>query len=402
MTATVTGKKILFGLCGSIAAYKSAGWVRELSKAEAQVSVVMTQAATRFVSSLTLAALSGQRVYTDMFEADAGEEMSHISLAADCDLIVVAPATAQTIARLAHGLADDLLSTVILATTAKVLIFPAMNSKMYCHPATQANCAKLKEYGYQVIEPGEGLLACGDEGVGKLIDWEVAQEAILSALSQQDLDNKSVLITAGPTWEALDPVRHLSNRSSGRMGFALARTAKRRGASVTLISGPTSLEPPPAVEVLKVESATEMYDAVMAHYKRADIIVKSAAVSDYRPGNHLKQKMKKGKAKLDLKMVANQDILHELGKRKKQKKKPFLVGFAAESKKHLAEGKRKLKDKNLDLIVINDIAGQQTGFGVDTNQLTLVDRANNVDKLPLLSKEECSDVIWDRVLSLMR
>jgi phosphopantothenoylcysteine decarboxylase/phosphopantothenate--cysteine ligase len=277
-----------------------------------------------------------------------------------------------------------------------------MNSKMYCHPATQANCAKLKEYGYQVIEPGEGLLACGDQGVGKLIDWEVAHEAILSALSQQDLDNKSVLITAGPTWEALDPVRHLSNRSSGRMGFALARTAKRRGASVTLISGPTSLEPPPAVEVLKVESATEMYDAVMAHYKRADIIVKSAAVSDYRPDNFLKQKMKKGKAKLDLKMVANQDILHELGKRKKQKKKPFLVGFAAESKKHLAEGKRKLKDKNLDLIVINDIAGQQTGFGVDTNQLTLVDRANNVDKLPLLSKEECSDVIWDRVLSLMR
>jgi phosphopantothenoylcysteine decarboxylase/phosphopantothenate--cysteine ligase len=401
MTATVAGKKILFGLCGSIAAYKSAGWVRELSKAEARVSVVMTQAATRFVSSLTLAALSGQRVYTDMFEADAGEEMSHISLAADCDLIVVAPATAQTIARLAHGLADDLLSTVILAATAKVLIFPAMNSKMYCHPATQANCAKLKEYGYQVIEPGEGLLACGDQGVGKLIDWEVAHEAILSALSQQDLDNKSILITAGPTWEALDPVRHLSNRSSGRMGFALARTAKRRGASVTLISGPTSLEPPPAVEILKVESAAEMYNAVMAHYKTADIIVKSAAVSDYRPDNHLKQKMKKGKAKLALKMVTNQDILHELGKRKKQKKKPFLVGFAAESKKHLAEGKRKLKDKNLDLIVINDIAGQQTGFGVDTNQLTLVDRANNVDKLPLLSKEECSDMIWDRVLSLM-
>ena len=228
MTATVTGKKILFGLCGSIAAYKSAGWVRELSKAEAPVTVVMTQAATRFVSSLTLAALSGQRVYTEMFEADAGEEMSHISLAADCDLIVVAPATAQTIARLAHGLADDLLSTVILAATAKVLIFPAMNSKMYCHPATQANCAKLKEYGYQVIEPGEGLLACGDQGVGKLIDWEVAHEAILSAFTQQDLSHKSVLITAGPTWEALDPVRHLSNRSSGRMGFALARTAKRR------------------------------------------------------------------------------------------------------------------------------------------------------------------------------
>jgi len=401
MTVTVSGKKILFGLCGSIAAYKSAGWVRELSKAEAQITVVMTEAATRFVSALTMAALSGQRVYTGMFEGDAGEEMSHISLAADCDLIVVSPATAQTIARLAHGMADDLLSTVVLASTAKVLVFPAMNNKMYCHPATQANCAKLNEYGYQVIEPAEGLLACGDEGVGKLVDWEVAHEAILSACIKQDLIDKSVLITAGPTWEALDPVRLLSNRSSGRMGLALARTARRRGASVTLVIGPTSLEPPPGVEVVKVESGAEMHDAVMSRYESADIIVKSAAVSDYRPEEFLKQKMKKGKAELDLKMVANQDILLELGKRKK-KKKPFLVGFAAESKNHLAEGKRKLKDKNLDLIVINDIAGQQTGFGVDTNQLTIVDTNNKVDELPLMSKEECSNMIWDRVISLMR
>jgi phosphopantothenoylcysteine decarboxylase/phosphopantothenate--cysteine ligase len=348
-----------------------------------------------------MAALSGQRVYTGMFEADAGEEMSHISLAADCDLIVVSPATAQTIARLAHGMADDLLSTVVLASTAKVLVFPAMNNKMYCHPATQANCAKLNEYGYQVIEPAEGLLACGDEGVGKLVDWEVAHEAILSACIKQDLFDKSVLITAGPTWEALDPVRLLSNRSSGRMGLALARTARRRGASVTLVIGPTSLEPPPGVEVVKVESGAEMHDAVMSRYESADIIVKSAAVSDYRPEEFLKQKMKKGKAELDLKMVANQDILLELGKRKK-KKKPFLVGFAAESKNHLAEGKRKLKDKNLDLIVINDIAGQQTGFGVDTNQLTIVDTNNKVDELPLMSKEECSNMIWDRVISLMR
>jgi phosphopantothenoylcysteine decarboxylase/phosphopantothenate--cysteine ligase len=402
MTTTVSGKKILFGLCGSIAAYKSVGWVRELTKAEAQVTVVMTEAATRFVSSLTLAAISGQRVYTDMFEADAGEEMSHISLAADCDLVVVSPATAQTIARLAHGLADDLLSTVVLASTAKVVIFPAMNSKMYCHPATQANCAKLKDYGYQVIEPDEGLLACGDEGVGKLVDWEVAHEAVLSALTKQDLINKSVMITAGPTWEPLDPVRIVSNRSSGRMGFALARTAKRRGASVTLVSGPTSLIPPPGVEILKVESGKEMYEAVMSCYESADIIVKSAAVSDYRPVKLLKQKMKKGKKKLDLQMVANQDILLELGKRKKRNKRPFLVGFAAESKSHLSEGKRKLKDKNLDLIVINDIGGHQTGFGVNTNQITLVDPGGKVDKLPLLSKEECGNMIWDRVVSLMK
>jgi len=401
MTATVSGKKILFGLCGSIAAYKSAGWVRELSKEGAQVTVVMTEAATRFVSTLTLAALSGRRVYTGMFEADAGEEMSHISLAAGCDLVVVSPATAQTIARLAYGLADDLLSTAILASTAKVLIFPAMNSKMYCHPATQANCAKLRDYGYQVIEPGEGLLACGEEGIGKLVDWQAGREAILSALTPQDLGNKSVLITAGPTWESLDPVRHLSNRSSGRMGYALARTARRRGASVALVSGPVSLAPPPGVEVIRVESAAAMHEAVMSRCQQADIIVKSAAVSDYRPARFLQQKMKKSKEKLALQMVSNPDILFELGKMKKRKKRPFLVGFAAESKNHLAEGKRKLKNKNLDMIVINDILGRQTGFGVDTNQITLVDKTGKADKLPLLSKEECADSIWDRILSLM-
>jgi len=401
MTATVSGKKILFGLCGSIAAYKSAGWVRELSKEGAQVTVVMTEAATRFVSTLTLAALSGRRVYTGMFEADAGEEMSHISLAADCDLVVVSPATAQTIARLAYGLADDLLSTAILASTAKVLIFPAMNSKMYSHPATQANCAKLREYGYQVIEPGEGLLACGEEGIGKLVDWPAGREAILSALTSQDLSNKSVLITAGPTRESLDPVRHLSNRSSGRMGYALARTARRRGASVVLVSGPVSLAPPPGVEVIRVESAAAMHEAVMSRCQQADIIVKSAAVSDYRPARFLQQKMKKSKEKLALQMVSNPDILLELGKMKKRKKRPFLVGFAAESKNHLAEGKRKLKNKNLDMIVINDILGRQTGFGVDTNQITLVDKTGKADKLPLLSKEQCADSIWDRILSLM-
>ena len=401
MTAILSGRKILFGVCGSIAAYKSAGWVRELSKAEARVTVVMTAAASRFVSSLTLAALSGQRVYTHMFEADAGEEMTHISLAADCDLIVVSPASAQTIARLAHGMADDLLSTVILAATARVLIFPAMNSKMYCHPATQSNLARLKEYGYQVIGPGEGLLACGDEGIGKLVDWQVGREAILSALTKQDLSNKSVLITAGPTWESLDPVRHLSNRSTGRMGYALARTARRRGATVTLVSGPTSLEPPPGVEVIKVESAAEMYEAVMDRFEQADIVVKSAAVSDYRPAKHLQQKMKKTAEKLTLQMVSNPDILLELGKRKKRKKKPLLVGFAAESRNHLAEGKRKLKNKNLDMIVINDIKGRQTGFGGDTNQITLVDKSGQADRLPLLSKEECADIIWDRALSLL-
>jgi len=245
------------------------------------------------------------------------------------------------------------------------------------------------------------LLACGEEGIGKLVDWQAGREAILSALTPQDLSNKSVLITAGPTWESLDPVRHLSNRSSGRMGYALARTARRRGASVTLVSGPASLAPPPGVQVIRVESAVAMHEAVMEHCQQADIIVKSAAVSDYRPARLLRQKMKKSKEKLTLQMVSNPDILLELGKRKKRKKKPFLVGFAAESKNHLAEGKRKLKNKNLDMIVINDILGRQTGFGVDTNQITLVDKTGKADKLPLLSKEQCADSIWDRILSLM-
>jgi phosphopantothenoylcysteine decarboxylase/phosphopantothenate--cysteine ligase len=345
----MSGKKILFGMCGSIAAYKAAGWVRELSKEEVRVTVVMTEAATRFVSSLTLASLSGQRVYTDMFADDAGEEMSHISLAGDCDLIVVAPATAQTIARLAHGLADDLLSTVILAATARVLIFPAMNSRMYCHPATQSNLNKLRKYGYQVIEPGEGLLACGEEGIGKLVEWDVGCEAILSGLVQQDLTKKTILITAGPTRESLDPARHLSNRSTGKMGYALARTAKRRGASVILISGPTSLPVPPDVKIIKVTSAAEMHDAVMKWYNRADVIVKSAAVSDYRPAKALS----------------------------------------------------KLKDKNLDLVVINDIIGRQSGFGTDTNQVILADRKGQVDKLPLLTKEDCGDRIWDKIITLL-
>jgi phosphopantothenoylcysteine decarboxylase/phosphopantothenate--cysteine ligase len=400
MKAAISGKKLLFGITGSIAVYKTAEWVRELTKAEADVKVVMTESATRFVSTLTFAALSGNRVFTGMFEPDAGENVTHISLARECDLFVIAPATAQTIARLANGFADELVTCLALATRSKVLIFPAMNSNMYCHPATQANLSKLKEFGYTIIEPGEGRLACGDEGVGRLVDWETAREAILSVFAPQDLAGTTVLITAGPTCEAFDPARHLSNRSSGKMGFALARTARRRGANVILINGPTSLEPPDGIETINVTSALQMHESVFNNYKKADVIVMAAAVSDYRPEENIAQKIKKGGEPLKLNIVPNPDILKELGETKKETGKPLLVGFAAESRDHAEEGKRKLKEKNLDLIVINDILGSETGFGADTNQITLIDRDYQLENLTLLPKEACADIIWDKINKL--
>jgi phosphopantothenoylcysteine decarboxylase/phosphopantothenate--cysteine ligase len=402
METLLAGKKILFGVTGSIAVYKAAEWVRELSKAGAEVTVVMTEAAARFVSSLTFAALSSRRVYTGMFEADAGEEMTHIILARECDLFIVAPATAQSIAKLAYGFADDLLSTLVLASKAKVLVFPAMNSTMYCHAATQANMTRLQEYGYDIIEPGQGKLACGDEGIGRLVDWETAREKILSVFAVQDLKDLTILITAGPTWESFDPARHLSNRASGKMGYALARTAKRRGARVILVSGPSTIQPPPGVETVNVMSAQQMHDAVMKHYNSLDVAVMAAAVSDYRPGHAMEQKMKKGGKSIDLELVPNPDILKKMGRKKKSAKRPLLVGFAAESRDHIAEGQRKLKEKNLDLIVINDILGKDTGFGAETNQVSLINRDYELEKLPLLSKEECADMIWDNIVKLLQ
>jgi phosphopantothenoylcysteine decarboxylase/phosphopantothenate--cysteine ligase len=401
MKTVLAGKKILFGITGSIAVYKAAEWVRELTKAEAQVTVVMTEAATRFVSSLTFAALSGRRVYTGMFEPDAGEEMTHISLARECDLFIIAPATAQSIAKLAYGFADDLLSTLVLANHAKVLVFPAMNSNMYCHAATKANLTRLQEYGYGVIEPEQGKLACGDEGIGRLVDWERARESILSAFADQDFAEQTILITAGPTWESFDPARHMSNRSSGKMGYSLARVAKRRGARVILVSGPSAIEPPPGVEIINILSAQQMHDAVMEHYSSADIVVMAAAVSDYRPGKTMEQKIKKGGKSIDLELVPNPDILKKLGQKKKRAKQALLVGFAAESRHHIEEGQRKLKEKNLDLIVINDIIGKDTGFGADTNRVSLIDRDYQLEKLPLLSKEECADMILDKIVKLL-
>jgi len=402
MNSILSGKKILFGISGSIAVYKTAEWVRELTKAGADVTVVMTEAAARFVSSLTFATLSGKRVYTGMFEQDAGENITHISLAKECDLFVIAPATAQTIAKLAGGFADNLLTSLALANRARMMVFPAMNTNMYCHKATQANLARLEEYGYIIVRPDEGKLACGEVGVGRLVDWEEARESILSAFAPQDLAGRTVLVTAGPTCEPFDPARHLSNRSSGKMGFALARMARRRGARVILISGPTSGKKTSGVETIPVTTGLQMYDSVMDNYADADIVIMAAAVSDYRPAKIVEQKIKKGSDLINLEIVPNPDILKELGNRKKKASRPLLVGFAAESHDHLEEGKRKLKEKNLDLIVINDITGPDTGFGTDTNQVSLMDMDYNLEKLPLQGKEECAYSIIDKIVKLIQ
>lgn len=396
----LAGKKILLGVTGSIAAYKAPDFVRRLTEEQARVTVILTGGAARFVTPLTFQAVSGQKVYSDMFDADGAELLPHIALGQSCDLVLVAPATANTIAKLAYGTADNLLTAVILASKAKVVVCPAMNSQMYLHPATQNNLATLTRYGYQVVSPDSGAMACGACGPGRLPPWETIREAVLCALIPQDLAGRFVLITAGPTREAIDPVRFVSNRSSGKMGYALARTAKRRGAQVLLISGPTSLTPPPGIECIQVTSAEQMREAVLARQAEASIIVKTAAVSDYRPTAPETHKIKKTGQGLTLTLVSNPDILAELGRIKKKRPELILVGFAAESRDFLAEGRKKLQAKNLDLMAVNDITRTDSGFDAEDNLVTLIDRTGRHEELPLLPKEAVADTIWDKVLDL--
>ena len=391
------GRKILFGVTGSIAAFKAAGWVSSLAKEEAQVTVMMTESATRFVTPLTFGALSSNQVYTDLFSTEAEEIMAHITLSGDADVILIAPATAQTLARLAHGMADNLLTAAVLAAAAPVVVCPAMNAKMLAHPATQRNLATLQELGYIIVEPECGSLACGEVGSGRLAEWDTVREALLGLCVEQDLAGQRILITAGPTREALDPARYLSNRSSGKMGYALARTAKRRGAEVTLISGPTNRPVPPGITMVPVQTAAEMAEAVKEHADDASIIIKAAAVADFKPKKVASLKIKKAGADLQLELEPNQDILATLGKERKSGQ--LLVGFAAESNNHEAEGRRKLEAKKADLIVVNDILGKQSGFDVDTNQVTLITR-DNTERLALLSKEETANCIWNKVMTL--
>jgi phosphopantothenoylcysteine decarboxylase/phosphopantothenate--cysteine ligase len=398
MQSVFAGKKIIIGITGSIAAFKVAGWVSDLAKEEGLVSVMMTSSATKFVTPLTFAALSGNDVYTEMFSAAKEDTMAHINLGRDADVVLIAPATANTIARLANGFADDLLTTTVLATRAKVIVCPAMNSRMYSHLSTKKNITRLKELGYLVIDPGCGMMACKEEGEGRLPEWDEVKEYLAQILSPQSLHGQRILVTAGPTREPLDPARFLSNRSSGKMGYALARSAFRRGGEVTLISGPSVLSCPAGVNLVKVQTAREMFDAVLAHAKNCSVVIKAAAVADYRPETTCQHKVKKEQIDTQLILERNPDILLELGKRKKAGQ--LLVGFAAESQNLRQEGLKKLQNKNLDLIAVNNISDVNTGFEVENNQILLIG-ASGTESLPYTSKLHTADLIWDRIVSLL-
>lgn len=393
-----SGKKVVVGVSGSIAAFKVAGWVSDLAKEEAVVSVVMTKSAAEFVTPLTFAALSGNEVHTTMFGPGKEDAMAHISLGRDADLVLIAPATANVIGKLANGIADDLLTTMVHATRAQVLVCPAMNSRMYSHPAVQQNLIRLKELGYKIIDPACGKMACKEEGEGRLPEWDGVKEELAQKLSPHDLQGVRILVTAGPTREPIDPARYLSNRSSGKMGYAVAQAARRRGAKVLLISGPSSLVCPPGATLLKVQTAQEMSEVVLAHAADYAVIVKAAAVADYRPATTSKQKVKKESIAKELILERNPDILFELGKRKTPGQ--ILVGFAAESTNLLEEGQRKLRSKNLDLIAVNDISGDSTGFEVESNQILLISAAGT-ETLPHTSKLHSADLLLDRIKLLL-
>lgn len=397
MSNSFAGKRIVIGVTGSIAAFKVAGWVSALAKEEALVDVVMTEAAAKFVAPLTFASLSGRPVFEDMFSAEQEGGISHIGLSREADCILIAPATAKTIAHLAYGLADDLLSTTVLAARIPVIICPAMNVQMYEHPATVNNLKILREFGYHIIEPDSGLMACGEEGSGRLPEWEQVAEYVLRQILSQDLAGQKVLVTAGPTREPYDPVRFISNRSSGKMGFALARTAFRRGAEVTLVSGPTAQQPPAGVECVNITTALEMHQAVMERYEDKSIIIKAAAVSDFRCATQSDEKIKKNRSSLVMELEQNPDILKELG-RLCDHNRQLLIGFAAESSNIEEEGRKKLLDKKLDLIAVNDISSASAGFEVDNNQITLID-SFQVVKLLHTSKLQTANLIWDHVVS---
>ncbi len=392
-------KKIVLGVTGGIAAYKAAELVRELVRAKAQVYVIMTRSAQEFVSPLTFQTLSGNPVSTDLFSLIEESEIGHISLADRADLLVIAPATANIIGKIAGGIADDLLSTVVLAAKAPVLLAPAMNVHMWENPICRENVQKLRSRGYHFIDPEAGELACGYEGKGRLAEIPAVTEEIRSLLAPQDFAHETVLVTAGPTQEALDPVRFLGNHSSGKMGYALAKAARRRGAEVILVSGPTSLPPPAKVKLVPVRSALEMREAVFHHLEKASVLLMAAAVSDYRPRQAAAHKIKKTSIPPVLELERNPDILLEAGR---MKGKRIFVGFAAETQNLLKNAKEKLAKKNLDLIVANDLSLPGAGFRVDTNIVKVIERSGRAEKLPLMSKEDLADRILERVLDLKR
>ena len=392
------GNTILLGITGGIAAYKAAYLASALVKLHASVEVVMTKHATEFITPLTFEQLTGNRVMVDTFDRNFVHQVEHIALADRTDLVMIAPATANVCAKLAHGLADDMLTTTVLACTCPKLIAPAMNTHMFENQVTQDNLDTLRKYGWEVIAPASGRLACGAVGAGKLPEPQDLLQYILKAIAlPHDLAGKKVLVTAGPTQESLDPVRYLTNHSTGKMGYAIAKMAMLRGADVTLVSGQTSVEKPPFVKVVDIKSAQDMFEAVAAHSEESDYIFKAAAVADYTPMDYADNKMKKKDGDLSIPLKRTQDILKYLGEHRRADQ--VICGFSMETENMLENSQAKLKKKNVDMICANNLKVAGAGFGVDTNVITLI-TADGFTELPLLSKEEAANRIIDKAMEL--
>ncbi len=392
----LSGKHIILGVTGSIAAYKIAYLASMLKKADADVTVIMTENATEFITPLTFETLTGNKCLTNTFDRNFRYDVEHVELAKQADVFLVAPASANVIAKAAHGIADDMLTTTLLAATCPKIFAPAMNTRMYKNPVTQDNLETLKKYGMSVITPQTGHLACGDEGIGKMPEPEMLFEQLVYTLTTKDLTGKKILVTAGPTREALDPVRFISNHSSGKMGFSIARAAARRGADVTLVTGQVGLKTPLHVMRVDVTSAEEMRGAVMAQAESSDVIIMAAAIADYRPKVVAEQKMKKKEEDLTIELARTTDILAGIGRQKKTGQ--FLCGFAMESENMVENAKAKLEKKNLDLIVANNIRTEGAGFAVDTNIVTVID-AKGKKELPMMSKDDVADCLLDEIKS---
>ena len=394
------GKTVLLGITGSIAAYKIAYLASALHKLHADVHVLMTENATNFINPITFETLTGNKCLVDTFDRNFQFQVEHVSIAKKADVVMIAPASANVIGKIANGLADDMLTTTVMACRCQKLFAPAMNTAMYENPIVQDNIRKLKHYGYEVITPASGYLACGDTGAGKMPEPETLLEYILREVAfEKDLSGKKILVTAGPTQEAIDPVRCLTNHSSGKMGYAIAKMAMLRGAEVTLVSGPTAIEPPLFVKVLPVTSARDMFEAVTGISDQQDIIIKAAAVADYRPKQVSEDKVKKNDDQVSIELERTDDILKYLGQHKKNGQ--FLCGFSMETKDMIGNSRAKLEKKNLDMVAANNLKVEGAGFQGDTNVLTLITQDEEVS-LPLMSKEDAALKILDKIISLMK
>ena len=394
----LTGKTIVLGVTGGIAAYKSANLASMLVKLHADVHVIMTQNATHFITPMTFETLTNNKCIVDTFDRNFSFDVKHVSLAKRGDLFVVAPCTANVIGKLAHGICDDMLTTTMLATKAPKLIAPAMNTGMWENPILQDNLTKLQGYGYHIIEPIIGRLACGDTGTGKMNSEEVIIEHILTFMAKdKDLKGRKVLITAGPTQESIDPVRYITNHSSGKMGYAIAKMARLRGADVTLVSGPVNIKPFTGIELVPVKSANDMFQAVTSRSSEADIIIMCSAVADYTPVSYSEQKVKKHDGELSIELTRTKDILGYLGEHKHDGQ--ILVGFSMETENLIENSRAKLTKKNVNLICANSISDGNTGFAVDTNKVTLISN-DEIKELPLCSKEETADKILDYIATI--